>query len=127
VYFDFHGVSDLFAESEKLTSSKCVIISFVGKKGARREQVRKSLLDRIRSGQIFAGVLVFTRLKGEMISRCVGTKAWVISVLSKKVDKAIFLDDSSDHIELVKFSNLPYVATHLVKTREEISKLLKQN
>jgi hypothetical protein len=132
IFLDYHGVADLFATDykfidEKQTDKKSVIISFVGRSGKSRETTRKALMERIKHKQIVAGILVFNRLKGaDKIPRCVGTKAWVISILAKGVNKAIFLDDSHDHIELVECSKLPQVSAHLVKSKQthDITKLI---
>ena len=125
---DLYGVADLLPVTT-LPKEKMIVISYVGKLTCTRTNARIEMVNRIKSGQILAGVLVFLRgkkgtLEENMCHRS-GSKAWVNTKL--KPSKSMhFVDDSSDHYESVKSLHLTGLKTTLLKSGEldELYKIL---
>ena len=88
---------------------KICIISFVGKYSETRIEALEDIKNRIETGQVDFGVLVFKRGKGGTDNSNTfheaGSKAWVNSLL-KINNKAIFIDDSEDHVLSVRSANI---------------------
>ena len=116
VCLDFHGVTDLFDSNEKipLDLPKCVI-SFIGGKKETVESTRASLIPRIKSGEIMAGIIVYTK---DSMPVC-GTKGWIISIIKKETSiKTIhFIDDSRKNIECVNNLEDPNIKTYYINKR----------
>ena len=94
IRLDFHGVLDTLPLTPLPIDKKIPIccICFVGRQSQTRMDARGQISERIKSGQIEFGILVFKR--GTIK---VGTKAWVNSLLLHKGER-MFIDDSEDHI-----------------------------
>lgn len=94
IRLDFHGVLDTLPVTPLPIDKKVPIccICFVGRQSQTRIDARGQILERIESGQIEFGILVFKR--GTIK---VGTKAWVNFHLLHKGER-IFIDDSEDNI-----------------------------
>lgn len=125
VCLDFHGVTDLFDNDEKLPTDlpKCVI-SFIGGKKETIESTKATLIPRIKSGEIMAGIIVYTK---DTMPVC-GTKGWFISIIKKETSiKTIdFIDDSRKNIECVKNLNDPNIKTYYIdKKRNPKQYLIK--
>ena len=125
---DLHGVADLLPVTT-LIKEKTVIVSYVGKLTCTRTNARTEMINRIKSGQIIAGVLIFLRgkkgtLEENMCHRS-GAKAWVNTKL-KPSESMHFVDDSEDHYESVKSLHLKGLKTTLLKSGEldELYKIL---
>lgn len=114
VIYDLHNVLDTISPTEKLcndfTLPSCVV-SYVGKATSTRLSAREEIMNRIQSGQVEFGVLVFKRsYRGSRITTEPGTKAWFISQLDT-FERCIFLDDSKDHIDSVNSLRIPKLKT----------------
>ena len=106
---DFHGVLDTISSTIKLTNLglgiDICVISYVGKFSQMRVHVRNEIKERIKSGQIKFGILVFKRRRGEIYTKP-GSKAWTNLALSQNKLSAYFIDDSIDHIESTNSLNI---------------------
>lgn len=121
VVLDFHGVLDTVEKNVKFTKST-VVCSFVGKLSKNRIQEREEIWDRIESGQIKWGCLIFKRgpFNDKNFSNNFtvdGSKAWFCSFVKPK----LFIDDSWDHINSVNKVN---VKTYKFGKNDDLSKIL---
>ena len=95
IRMDLHGVLDILPKDVALVKNRevnrIVCISFVGKN--TRDEAAKDIQDRIQTGQIDYGVLVFKRGKGK--DRFTYTE-------EGSNGPAIFIDDSTDHLRSTK-------------------------
>lgn len=104
--FDLHNVLDLLDQKYQIkrTSDKKVICcSYVGRYSPLRNTARSEIEERIKSGQIDWGVLVFRRGKerrneNPFFYHKEGSKSWFCNLIKGDY----FFDDSKDHIESVK-------------------------
>lgn len=109
VRLDLHNVLDLIGVGEELKYNieDCCCISFVGQITPIRVQARNEIIERIKSGQIAFGALVFKRgnrrkpVEGHTFTE-VGSKAWFNKHVKATWDNCIFADDSTDHVDSVK-------------------------
>lgn len=92
IRLDYHGVADLLPTDHDLPPRTC-IISFVGRQSQTRIDTRGALQERVSSGQIAFGLLVFKRGTTRP-----GTKAWANRLIQQQRSVALFVDDSEDHI-----------------------------
>jgi len=105
IRLDLHGVLDVIPTDVQLVTNreinKIVCISFVG--GNTREAAVRDIRDRIRTGQIDYGVLVFARGRGKdrFTFTDEGSKAWVNKYIPSSIP-SIFIDDSTDHLRSTK-------------------------
>jgi hypothetical protein len=113
VCLDFHGVTDLFDNNEKIPTNlpKCVV-SFIGGKQETIDTTKATLIPRIKSGELIAGIIVYNK---DRMPVC-GTKGWIISKIKTKcnIDKIIFIDDSMKNIECVNNVKDPNITTHYI-------------
>ena len=115
IRLDLHGVTDLLNFDEQLIpddlreTNKITIISYVGKYSDNRLGARKEVKERIKTGQIDFGVLVFRRGRRRDPSRNMfhesGSKAWANQFINTN-GPAVFIDDGEDHYESVKSMNI---------------------
>jgi hypothetical protein len=116
IRLDLHGVLDIIPDNKvikKNATDIICVISFVGRKGGRRDMARREIKERIAKKQIDYGVLIFNRGSGDKIDTFTdpGSKAWV----NKHIlcaEKCIFIDDSIDHIK----STISLIGKKLVKS-----------
>jgi hypothetical protein len=105
IRMDLHGVLDILPKDIPLVKNRevnrIVCISFVGEN--TRYEAAKDIQDRIQTGQIDYGVLVFKRGKGKdrFTYTEEGSKAWVNQHIPSN-GPAIFIDDSTDHLRSTK-------------------------
>jgi len=97
---DLHKTLDTIPIDTKLPDKTCCL-SYVGQLTATRISAREEIQERIKSGQLCFGALVFARGSRKNIEACnrftdVGSKAWFNMFV--KSDKALFIDDSDDHV-----------------------------
>ena len=103
IVLDLHGVLDTVTQNKMISyDSSIVCCSFVGKHSKNRISARKEISERILSGQILWGVLIFQRKRNRKniykICHKDGSKAWFCKLVKAKY----FLDDSIDHVESVE-------------------------
>ncbi len=115
IRLDLHGVLDILPDDCPISKTASVVcISYVTEK--TKQEALEEIQMRIHSGQILYGVLVFKRGRGAEKYRYVeeGSKAWVNQqipfcdraqtlrgcdyVATRKSDRALFVDDSTDHL-----------------------------
>lgn len=110
VVLDLHNVADLFVPNTKFFDCDTCVLSFVGRAGKTRDTARDEIINRINTGQIKFGMLVFNRpkpaevVKSTNIEDFIGTKAWVINKMKENISNSnfYFVDDSSDHVFVVE-------------------------
>lgn len=94
---DLHDVLDT-TEPEELLGDRICCLSYVGKITKTRVEARKEIQERIKTGQIYYGVLVFKRGKDKNSAFTdIGSKAWFNSLLDNSCNP-LFVDDSMDHV-----------------------------
>lgn len=99
---DLHNTLDTVDPDVNIFPSSCCI-SFVGRLSQRRLQARLDIQERIDTGQIKYGVLVFMRGKRDQVFLEDGSKAWFNRVVPTEEGLApLFIDDSLDHIMSVQ-------------------------
>ena len=136
IRLDLHGVTDItkpdteLIQKDKRKSHTISIISYVGKTSETRMLARQEVKNRIKTGQIDFGVLIFKRCKRDQSGKntyheC-GSKAWVNNFIQTQT-KAIFIDDSEDHVNSVKSMNIDNLNSILFtgKTESELLKLIE--
>lgn len=132
IRLDYHGVVDKTQIDQKLTdnkNNKICVISYVGKYSDKRLSTRLDIINRIKSGQVDFGILIFKRCRE--FPQCnvfhqEGSKAWANKFI-KMSDKAIFLDDSEDHYHSVKNLNIPNLKSILFKgDYDDLVKIIKE-
>lgn len=106
VRLDLHNVLDLIPVETKLKYNDCCCVSFVGSTSQIRVQAAQEIKQRIQSGQIKFGALVFKRgnrrkPKEAHTYTAVGSKAWFNKCV-KSNNNPIFMDDSDDHVNSVQ-------------------------
>lgn len=122
---DLHNVLDTIGKNESLPTKNACSCSFVGKFSKTRDDAREEMIDRIHTGQIRFGTLIFKR--GDRRSKKnnpnefhdVGSKAWVC----KTLDAALFVDDSFDHVLSVESAGIESVQA---KGAQRLWQVLKQ-
>jgi hypothetical protein len=115
IRLDLHGVLDLIDIDKSLINIKKYreeyiigAISYVGRMSNTRNKAREEIKDRINSGQIDYGILIFKRGKRKKNKKNYfikpGSKAWVNkNLLYFSNISTIYIDDGYDHIESTKF------------------------
>jgi hypothetical protein len=97
---DFHGVTDLYEDHEKIPSSidKC-IISYISGSPTTIKNTINTMTPRILSNEVILGIIVYN--KNDQPS-C-GTKGWILSkIIELNVKLNIFfIDDSKKNIQCV--------------------------
>lgn len=96
IVLDLHGVLDTVSATTALPLKSISCCSFVGSHSPLRKEAAMVIKERIESGQIAFGVLVFKRHEKERYE--IGTKSWYCLLVNAKM----FFDDSFDHINYVK-------------------------
>ncbi len=118
IRLDLHGVLDILPSNIPLITNRnehtIACISFVGPK--TREEAMQDIRERILSGQIDFGVLVFQRGRGKDKFTYVeeGSKAWVNYHIPCPTS-CLFVDDSTDHLRSTKYLN-PHITCTLFNT-----------
>jgi hypothetical protein len=97
---DLHLTLDTIPIDAKLPGSSCCV-SYVGQLTTTRISAREEIQERIKSGQLLFGALVFARGPRKNPDVCnafkeVGSKAWFNLLV--KSDNPLFVDDSDDHV-----------------------------
>lgn len=133
VRLDLHNVLDKTEFNDSLVQKGITVcgISYVGNLTMTRIQARNEMRDRIESGQIAFGLLVFRRgaRKGTPEERNnfhePGSKAWANSYIPLD-SNGLFVDDSIDHVESVKSKKIDNLDTnHFKGDGKQLIKLLK--
>ena len=128
--FDLHNVLDLLDQKYQIkrTSDKKVICcSYVGRYSPLRNTARSEIEERIRSGQIDWGVLVFRRGKerrneNPFLYHKEGSKSWFCNLIKGDY----FFDDSKDHVESVKSTpNLNIKVIQILNRKKLIEQIEK--
>ncbi len=123
ICLDFHGVTDLFNDNEKLPSQlpKCVI-SYIGGNPKTILETTKTIRKRILSNEVLLGIIVY---KKNSAPTC-GTKGWIISKISDTYAnmKIHFIDDSKKNIECVNNIKSYRIATYYINKRNNPKKYL---
>jgi len=101
VCLDFHGVTDLYNDNEKIPSKlpKCVI-SYIGGNPNIIRNTTNTIKPRILSDELILGIIVYNK---NNMPTC-GTKGWIISKIIE-INENInihFIDDSKKNIECVE-------------------------
>jgi len=127
IVVDLHGVLGTVEEDVVLPKSDEDVISccsYVGRYTTTRYDAYQDIFDRVESGQIVWGVLVFNRGNPRKESADayheVGSKAWYCKI----VNAALFCDDSLDHIRSVE-SFCGNRSIHITKQRPLLKVLEK--
>jgi len=127
---DYHNVTDLYPADTIISTLPTYVISFVGRSSQTRSHAREEIKKRIQLHSHMMGLLVFERPKIKIFCKdidpkrnnaYIGTKAWIIEhILSicNKSSKLLFIDDSSDHVELVNLCNFNNVVATLVSGKD---------
>lgn len=133
IRLDLHNVTDLLDKNQKIVSddlrkeNPIVVISFVGKYSETRSNARNDIKERIRTGQIDFGLLVFKRGKKRYSKTSIfykeGSKAWANNYI-KTTGSAVFIDDEGDHIRSVKGANIDNLTCILFPDKDD-QKLLE--
>lgn len=98
IRLDLHDVLDTTEPNEKLSKHRICGLSYVGNITKTRISARLDMQERIASGQILYGVLVFKRGKDKHNPYIeIGSKAWFNTLLDNSCDP-LFIDDSIDHV-----------------------------
>tara|TARA_B100000161_G_C33471447_1_gene378194 strand:- start:251 stop:880 length:630 start_codon:yes stop_codon:yes gene_type:complete len=130
--FDLHNVLDLLDQKYQIkrTSDKKVICcSYVGRYSPLRDTARSEIKERIKSGQIDWGVLVFRRGKerrneNPFLYHKEGSKSWFCNLIKGDY----FFDDSKDHVESVKSTpNLNIKVIQILNRKKLIEQIEKLN
>jgi hypothetical protein len=115
IRLDLHGVLDLLENNKKIINiendrKNYIIgaISYVGRLSNTRNKARQDIQNRIISGQINYGILIFKRGKRKKNKKIYfidsGSKAWVNkNLLYFPNIITLYIDDGIDHIESTKF------------------------
>ena len=128
--FDLHNVLDLLDQKYQIkrTSDKKVICcSYVGRYSPLRDTARSEIKERIKSGQIDWGVLVFRRGKerrneNPFLYHKEGSKSWFCNLIKGDY----FFDDSKDHVESVKSTpNLNIKVIQILNRKKLIEQIEK--
>lgn len=127
IRLDLHGVTDIIDPKRKLLSDDIrkehtiCVISYVGKYSDTRLLARNTIKERIKTGQVDFGILVFKRGKRKSKSRFryhkPGSKAWVNNLI-KSSKPILFVDDSSDHVESVRSMKIENMTAVLFKEED---------
>ena len=119
VFLDYHGVTDLYDEKETIpTRLDKVIISYVGGKAETLKNTRKAILNRVVSGEVFLGIIVYKKNK-EPVQ---GTKGWVLQQVTSLIKDIIvfFVDDSRTNITCVRNVRSNKIKTFLINKRSDV-------
>jgi hypothetical protein len=119
LFLDWHGVVDTTNVNVRLSNNVKVpicVISFVKRNSRIREVARDEIVNRISTGQIACGCLVFERPKpkpSQMTeTQLFGSKAWLINQFTENMNKnarCMFIDDSEDHVQVASINCWPQV------------------
>jgi hypothetical protein len=109
VRLDLHKTLDTVSPETTLYTtvapkSTCCL-SYVGQCTSTRVNARMDIINRINTGQLLFGALVFKRGRDNTPFVDVGGKAWFNSVLPS-TNSPLFVDDSIDHVLSVKYVNI---------------------
>ncbi len=135
IRLDYHGIVDILNIDEKLIPDdirnkfNICVISYVGKYSENRSSARLDIIDRIKTGQIDFGLLIFKRCRDKIICdnfHDVGSKAWANSLIQTN-GKSIFIDDSEDHYKSVQSMNIPNLKSIIFNgNKKELIDLIKK-
>jgi len=111
---DLHKTLDTIPIDTELPDKTCCL-SYVGQLTATRISAREEIQERIKSGQLNFGALVFARGSRKNIEACntfkdIGSKAWFNLLV--KSDKPVFIDDSDDHVLSVESVGIRSIQIH---------------
>lgn len=102
VRLDLHKTLDTLSPNTKLPTKNNCCVSYVGNLTVTRITAREDIMERIGTGQIDFGVLVFKRGSYKSEERNsfteVGSKAWFNRLVQSTNECAVFIDDSEDHV-----------------------------
>ena len=123
VCLDFHGVTDLFDDDEKIPSHlpKCVI-SYIGGNPKTILETTKTIRKRILSDEVLLGIIVYKKNNFPTP----GTKGWIISKISNIYMnmKIHFIDDSRKNIECVDNIKSDRITTYYINKHKHPKKYL---
>ena len=113
ICLDFHGVTDLYNDDEKIPSDlpKCVI-SYIGGNPETIKNTINTIKPRILSGELILGIIVYNK---NNIPTC-GTKGYIISKIIdvNKNMNIYFIDDSMKNIECVENVKSDNIKTYYI-------------
>lgn len=120
---DFHGVSDLYDDDEKIPSDlpKC-IISYIGGNPQTIKNTIDTIRPRILSDEVILGIIVYRK---DHVPTC-GTKGWIVSKIIE-VNRMIgihFIDDSKKNIRCIENVGSNQIKTYLINKYNEPKKYL---
>jgi hypothetical protein len=123
ICLDFHGVTDLYNDNEKIPSNlpKCVI-SYIGGSPKTILNTTNIIKSRLISNEIILGIIVY---KKDSIPSC-GTKGWIISkfIDANKNIKIHFIDDSKKNIQCVDNVKSNNIKTYYINKNKNPKKYL---
>jgi hypothetical protein len=131
---DFHNVTDIVSPDQPIfslpgaasqTPLPKAVVSYVGAAGKIRDATRASIQQRIRTGQVNIGVLVFKKIRASAVTAptdaeranpnlFVASKRHAVELLLRYnggVQKCLFVDDSEDNVAVVASCGDPRVQT----------------
>jgi hypothetical protein len=123
---DLHNVTDLYPIDTMISQLPICVLSYVGRKSNTRNIARDEIKTRITFNICMMGILIFERPPLHNIRKCngpiimrndvIGSKAWIINFWRQVTGKTkiLFIDDGSDHIELVNMCKFDNVISQLV-------------
>lgn len=136
---DLHNTLDTIHVNTQLPIKNACCISYVGCLTETRIKAREEIMERINSGQIQFGFLIFrrgTQKKNNLNTFTeIGSKAWVNEGLNRSyeighngqeiIDTPIFIDDSDDHVASVR--KIKGVCSLQIHPGEDLLDLIYQN
>ena len=128
IRLDLHKTLSTIDKSVKLPQGTCCV-SYVGQVTSTRVLARLDIQDRIKSGQLAFGGLVFKRASHKDPDRNhfqkTGSKAWFNQLVKYKSKSCIFVDDSEDHVLSVQSTGLPGLKSIQIKPYDDLLELIK--
>ena len=129
ICLDFHGVTDLYDDNEKIPSDlpKC-IISYIGGSPKTILNTTTTIKKRLLSDDIMLGIIVYNK---NDIPSC-GTKGWIVSKIINTHEniKIHFIDDSKKNIQCIDNVKSNNVKTYYINKKknpkEYLTKILSR-
>ena len=113
ICLDFHGVTDLYNDNEKIPSNlpKCVI-SYIGGNPETIRNTINTIKPRILSEELILGIIVYNKNDNPTC----GTKGWIISKIMEVNENMNihFIDDSKKNIQCVENIKSANIKTYYI-------------
>jgi hypothetical protein len=127
IRLDLHGALDLVSSDVIFRDANiCCCISYVGSTTKTRLLAKKEILSRL-GKQISCGFIIFKRGRGKTLNTFydVGGKAWINDLIPIDLTKkAIFVDDSDDHINSVVNKQINGLTAYLMREHDDLLKVI---